>query len=458
MTFTRRLAHFVGEGISFDSLPPQVIAQSKEMMINAAAVGLAGAAQDQGRTLAALFQDMGANGRCTIIGLGLRTSPVNAAMVNGLLVHLLDFDDEIQGVVTHPTAVIFPAVMALAELNGNSGREVLTAFALGCETAAKLDIWSHSSFLQNVHRPFSGGMAGGMGAAAAAGHLLGLDEEQMETALGIAARQAHGPLVEFDSPGGALQCGQAAMAGLTAAMLAQRGFESGLHSDYPFDSPLKLVDPGTAVVPAPDQEAFFDTLANPYSVVDPGLTVKLYPCASASHTVVDAVLQLMQQHRIEASHIEAVKVCVTPAALRALPYQEPQDPSQARSSLTYITAQTLLNGQPLIEQFSPSALQDPAVKELMGRITVTGEETPTPMADRPATVTVRLWGGRELEQLVEFARGGPQFPLDQEELNAKFLYCARHIMTPHHIQGTIDQFRDLENIEDTTGLASILGA
>ncbi len=458
MTFTRRLAHFVGEGISFDSLPPQVIAQSKEMMINAAAVGLAGAAQDQGRTLAALFQDMGANGRCTIIGLGLRTSPVNAAMVNGLLVHLLDFDDEIQGVVTHPTAVIFPAVMALAELNGNSGREVLTAFALGCETAAKLDIWSHSSFLQNVHRPFSGGMAGGMGAAAAAGHLLGLDEEQMETALGIAARQAHGPLVEFDSPGGALQCGQAAMAGLTAAMLAQRGFESGLHSDYPFDSPLKLVDPGTAVVPAPDQEAFFDTLANPYSVVDPGLTVKLYPCASASHTVVDAVLQLMQQHRIEASQIEAVKVCVTPAALRALPYQEPQDPSQARSSLTYITAQTLLNGQPLIEQFSPSALQDPAVKELMGRITVTGEETPTPMADRPATVTVQLWGCRELEQLVEFARGGPQFPLDQEELNAKFLYCARHIMTPHHIQGTIDQFRDLENIEDTTGLASILGA
>ena len=366
MTFTRRLAHFVGEGISFDSLPPQVIAQSKEMMINAAAVGLAGAAQDQGRTLAALFQDMGANGRCTIIGLGLRTSPVNAAMVNGLLVHLLDFDDEIQGVVTHPTAVIFPAVMALAELNGNSGREVLTAFALGCETAAKLDIWSHSSFLQNVHRPFSGGMAGGMGAAAAAGHLLGLDEEQMETALGIAARQAHGPLVEFDSPGGALQCGQAAMAGLTAAMLAQRGFESGLHSDYPFDSPLKLVDPGTAVVPAPDQEAFFDTLANPYSVVDPGLTVKLYPCASASHTVVDAVLQLMQQHRIEASQIEAVKVCVTPAALRALPYQEPQDPSQARSSLTYITAQTLLNGQPLIEQFSPSALQDPRGKGVDG--------------------------------------------------------------------------------------------
>ena len=94
----------------------------------------------------------------------------------------------------------------------------------------------------------------------------------------------------------------------------------------------------------------------------------------------------------------------------------------------------------------------------MGRITVTGEEAVTPIADRPATVTVRLVGGEDLEQRVEFARGGPQFPLDQEELDAKFLYCARHIMTPDHIQGTIEQFRDLENIQDATGLASILGA
>ena len=133
MTFTRRLAQFVREGISFDSLPPQVIAQSKEMMINAAAVGLAGAAQDQGRALTGLFQDMGGNGRCTIIGMGLRTSPANAALANGFLVHLLDFDDAIQGaggVRTLSTAVIFPVVMALAELNGNSGENVLTAFAL----------------------------------------------------------------------------------------------------------------------------------------------------------------------------------------------------------------------------------------------------------------------------------------------------------------------------------------
>ncbi|PKB63964.1 MAG: hypothetical protein BZY80_04765 [SAR202 cluster bacterium Io17-Chloro-G2] len=458
MAFTRRLARFGREGISFDSLDPQVIATSKEMMINAAAVGLAGAAQDQGRALAGLFQDMGGNGRCTIIGMGLRTSPANAALANAFLIHLLDFDDEIQGVATYCTAVIFPAVMALAELNANSGQEILTAFALGCETAAKLDSWVPSSATGEITRPFSGGIAGAVGAAAAAGRLLELDQEQMESALAVAASQAHGPPVNFDPPGRALQCGQAAMAGLTAAMLAQRGFQGARQSIYHQSTLLALSYPSNAGIPGSGQERFFEALANPFSAIYPGLTVKLYPCASASHTAIDAILQLMQQHRIEAGKIESVKVSVTPSVLRSLPYPEPEDPWQARFSLNYIAAQTLLYGQPLIEQFSQSALQDATVRELMGRITITGEETPTPLTDRPATVTVRLVGGRELEQLVEFARGGPQFPLDQEELDAKFLYCARHIMTPHHIQGTIDQFRDLENIQNASGLASILGA
>ncbi|PKB79525.1 MAG: hypothetical protein BZY88_12840 [SAR202 cluster bacterium Io17-Chloro-G9] len=449
MSFTRRLADFARGGMCFESLPREVIALSKEMMINAAAVGLAGAAQDQGRVLTSLLQEMGGNGRCTIIGMGVRTSPVNAALNNALLVNLLDFDDVIRGpggAACNSTAVISPVVMALAELNGHSGRQVLTAFALGCEIMAKLAAWA--PFRDWDSRPFSGGTAGAMGAAAAAGFLLGLDQEQAETALEIAAGQAHGPMAIIDIPARALQCGQAGMAGLTGAMLAQRGFE-GNHL---------TLESSIGQISGPDVERFFDSLADPFAVVDPGVALKLYPCNPASHTAIDAMLQLLQQHRIESGQIDAVKVSVTRAALRALPYTEPQNPSQARSSLNYIASQTLLNGQPLIEQFSLAALQDPAVRELMGRITVAGDAAPTAIADQPATVTVRLSGGRELEQLVEFARGGPQFPLDQEELDAKFLYCARHIMTPHHIQGTIDQFRDLENIEDATGLASILGA
>ena len=449
MNFTRRLALFANQGISFDSLPCQVVALSKEMMIDAAAVGLAGAAQDEGRTLTGLLQEMGGNGKCTVIGMGIRTSPIYAALANASLIHLLEFDNEIASNGSHATAVIFPVVMALAELNGNSGQDVLTAFSLGCETAAKLDAWATPPSGNVSPTPFSQGIALAIGAAVAGGRLLGLSVEQMERAIGLAAGQTHGPAVTFAIPARAMQYGQAAMAGIMADLLAQRGFGDN-RSVYPGE-PF-VVDSGT------DQESFFGSLANPFAIVDPGLSIKLYPCPSAGHTAIDALLQLRQQHQFQASQIDSVTVSVTPEVLNSLPYVEPKDLWQSRFSLNYITAQTLLHGQPLIEQFSDPMFQDPAVKELMNRIAAISEEVPTPLADQPATVTLRLSGGRELEQRVEHARGGPEFPLDQVELHAKFLYCARHIMTPDHIQGTIEQFRDLENVLDATGLSSILGA
>ena len=113
----QRLARFASAS-SFGDLPPEVVDISKNMMINAAAVGLAGAAQPEGRALTGFVQEMGGNGKCTIIGQGLRTSPVNAALANGTVVRRLDFDDEIAGRDTHPSSVIFPVVMALGEMNG----------------------------------------------------------------------------------------------------------------------------------------------------------------------------------------------------------------------------------------------------------------------------------------------------------------------------------------------------
>ena len=118
MGFTVRLAEFVRSNCSFDSLPPEVVARSKDMMINAAAAGLAGATQQEGRAITQLIQEMRGNGKCTVMGMGLRTSPVFAALANGLMVHLLDFDDEMALHANHPSSVIFPVVMALGEMNG----------------------------------------------------------------------------------------------------------------------------------------------------------------------------------------------------------------------------------------------------------------------------------------------------------------------------------------------------
>jgi 2-methylcitrate dehydratase PrpD len=500
MGITTALAQWVCV-TAFQDLPAPVVDVSKAMMLNAAAVALAGAAQPESRAITQLLQEMRGNGKCTVIGMGVRTSPVYAALANGAMVRLLDFDDEITPRSVHPSSVVFPVVMALGEMNGCPGKDVLTAFALGCEVASKVSALLGEGLTPALGNtttapllveavPWAGGIpanpradtpwhpdgvAGVIGAAAAAGRLLGLSQEQLEQALGLAAGQAGGIIANQATPGEAFQCGRAAMNGLMAAFLAHRGFGGARHA---IEAPGGLLDCyrrgdfRRARVPAGmveavlgltassnprDEAAFIAGLGDPYDVVRPGVTLKVYPCHSASHTAIDATLQLLQQYRISSAQVAAARVSVTPAALQSLPFARPRTGGEARLSLGYAVAAALLHGQPLLESFTDAAVQDPRVREMLDRITVAADETPTPAIPRPSTVTLSLADGRNIRHRVEYARGQPELPLEPREVDAKFLYCTRYILPPDHIEGAIGQFRDLENVADITGLASILG-
>lgn len=457
MGFTARLVGFVLDNNSFDKLPLEVVQRSKEMMVNAAAVALAAAAQPEGRTLTQFVQEMQGNGKCTIIGMGLRTSPTYAALANGTMVHLLDFDDEITLRGIHPSCTVFPVVMALGEMNGIAGKDVLTAYALGCEVTAKLagierlnaiklDSGSSSSWHQD-------GVAGVIGATIAAALLLKLDQEQFENALGIACGAAAGIPANLASGARALACGRAAMNGVMAATLARQGF-TGARDAIEAAGGLLDVHWNREEV---DQESFFSQLANPYDIIHPGVTLKLYPCESASHTAIDALLQLMQQYQVEPGQVASVHVGVTPQALGRLPFATHQNGWEARFCLSYIMAATLLYGPPLIDHFTGEAVQDADVRMMMDRVSVEATETPTRLIPNPSTIAITLSDGRRLQHRVEFARGQPESPLDTEELDAKFLYCSRYILPADHIEEAIDSFRNLENIENVTGMASVLG-
>ena len=454
-----RIAQFIVQNTSLDDLPAEVPARSKDMLVNAAAVGLAGAAQPEGIAVTRFVQEMQGNGKCTIIGMGLRTSPVYAALANATMVRLLDFDDEIAERQSHPGSFIFPVVMALGEMNGSSGPALLVAFSLGCEVVSKLSGDPHEAGPFFHHRQ---GTAGTLGAAAAAASLLGMDRFQTEAALALAggedalgpavipAREpSHGP-ANFGSASTALNHGRAAMNGLMAALLVRDG-SAGPAGASIFPQGRS---PGRGRM---DENALISRLGSPYDVIQPGVALKLYPCQLASHTAIDAALQLLQQYRLDPQQVESVRVSVAPAALQDLPFSDPKNAWEARASLEYVVASALLYGPPLLDQFTDAAVQDTAVRDVMGRITVDASESPTPLIPNPSTVAVTLTGGRQLQHRVEFARGHPALPLDPEEVDAKFLYCSRYILPPDHIEGAIQQFRDLENIADVTGLASILG-
>ena len=432
--FTQRIARFATSiAANPDDLPAPVADICRDMMLNAAAAALAGAAHPDGIALARGLRAMGGNGRSTIIGMGQRTSPVYAALVNGTLVRLLDYDDNLfdstamGAVQAHPTAAVFPAVMALGEMHGYAGNSVLAAFAVGCEITARLSAV-----------PQIANAAGAVGAATASAMLFAPDGSTIANAVGLAASAAHSGIAYQSAGAAAISSGHAAMHGVLAAITAAEALEA---------SPA--IDSISADALA--------GLGRQWHLLDPGVTIRLYPCHSASHSVIDAVLGLLQLHRFEPNQVASAHVGVTAETLQCLSHHIPVDGWQARTSIGFIAAATLCHGQPLINYFSDAAVGDEGVRAVMERISVEATLPVSSLASNPAEVSVTLTDGQVLRHRVDHPRGTPAVPLDPEELEAKFLYCTRYILPADHIDEAIASFRGIAEIESVTGMASVLG-
>ena len=423
-----QIAQFAA-GVAQSSIPvPLTVAEScRELMLNAAGAALAGAAHPEGVALARVVREMGGNGRSTIIGMGMRTSPVYASLVNGTLVRLLDFDDNTVDSGAHCTAAVFPAVMALGEMHGYSGHAVLDAFAVGCEVAARLGAAGSTC-----------SSGGAVGAAVASSILLGLDADGVARAVGLAVDSASRG-IEYSSAGAAaIAEGRAAMQGVICALSAAEGV-GGVPRDAGVSAGA-LADLGEC-----------------WRLTDPGITIRLYPCDPAGHSVIDAILGLAQLHRFAPADITSVHVGVTAEATQRMPHVLPVDGWQARRSIGFITAATLCHGGPLINFFSDTAVRDEGVRAMMERVSVEATLPASPLALNPAEVAVTLNDGRTLRHRIDHPRGSPAMPLDPEELEAKFLYCTRYILPADHIEEAVGSFRGIAEIANVTGMASVLG-
>ena len=432
--FTRTLARFAaGVAANPDQLPEAVADICRDMMVNAAASALAGAAHPDAIAMARAFREMGGNGRSTIIGMGQRTSPVYAALINGALIRILDYDDNLaladgcDPSTVNPTAAVFPAVMALGEMHGFPGNLALAAFATGCEIVTRLSTV-----------PEYAPSAGATGAAAASAMLISPNETAIGDAIGFAASAADAGVAYGSEAAPALAGGRAAMHGVLAALMASEGVSAAQSGD----------DAATGA---------FTDLGREWRLLNPGITIRLYPCHPASHGVIDAVLGLAQLHRFDPGAVEAVHVGVTGTTLGRLPHVLPENGWEARTCVGFIAAAALLHGPPLINFFSDAAIRDEGVRAMMGRVSVEATLPESPLAPNPAEVSVTLKNGEILRHRVDHPRGTPAMPLDPEELEAKFLYCTRYILPADHIDEAIASFRGIADIENVTGMVSVLG-
>jgi aconitate decarboxylase len=341
---------------TFDSLTPEAITKARRLVLDGIAVAVAGSREAAIGILADHYRSLGGTPDAAVLGLGFRTSATAAAALNGASMHVLDFEP-MWNPANHALSTTLPAVLALAESRRIAGRDIVTALVKGIELAGWIRHAGHDGAIR-FHPP---GMVGPMGAAVAAGHVLGLDAGQLAHALGLAASRAGGLTANAGTMTQSTHCGQGVMLGLEAAMLAARGFTA---NPEPFEAHQGYV---YAFFTPDFQPRDLLNFGPPFRVVDPGYVIKLFPSQFATQFVITAGLEL--HRRIgDAKLIRAVRL-VAPQ----MPYINRPRPStglEGKFSVQYTLATALVRGLVNIDTFTDEAVRAPEIAAMLDKISV----------------------------------------------------------------------------------------
>ncbi len=307
-------------------MPTTAVDEAKRCLIDGFGVVLAGATVHGSAIVREHIKAAGAHSGSTILGPEkIVATAAHAALANAAIGHAMDYDDtqlsttpdRVFGLLTHPTVPVLAAALALGERLNVSGRTFLEAFLIGFEVECKVaEAIKPDHYLRGFH---STGTIGTFGAVASAARLLKLSPVQLTHALGIAASLNSGIRVNFGSMTKPLHAGRAAENGVTAAELASRGFTAG---DEPLDGEWGFfqVLGGGADVPR-----IVAVLGNPFSIVNPGVSVKPYPCGSLGQPTMDAMLKLVTDQQIEARGFDKMRSIVEVDLVDGRKLSQPSD-------------------------------------------------------------------------------------------------------------------------------------
>jgi 2-methylcitrate dehydratase PrpD len=402
-----KLAKFVLEYPTQD-IPSDVMHLAKRCVMNSCGVALYATLDPAVEILLDFLRAEECAPKATVIGSGFRTSPPNAALANGFLGHLEDYDDT-HTTVIHPTAPIFPAALALSEQRTVSGRELLAAFAIGVDVACRIGLVIYRNFRDGAAHWHITNTCGVLGAAAAAGRLLKLNEQQMIYAFAIAGTQACGVREVFGSMCKPFHAGKAAQNGLVAALLAQRGFTG---TDGIFEGERGLV--GVMATGHDITEATRD-LGSRWELRQNGL--KPYACGQANHGFLDAVLALRKKPGVSPDTIKHMHGSVQQFAPALVRRRHPRTGLESKFCYYHSMAAAMIDGQALAAQFTDARATDSAVAALRERIDFS--EDPS-LARRAAAVTVELTDGTTYTERIEHPTGTPGNPMPDLMVQQKF--------------------------------------
>jgi 2-methylcitrate dehydratase PrpD len=436
---TEKIAKFVAETRD-DQIPGEALKIAERCVIDTLGVALAGSRQPEGpMIIEACKEEEGCPSSGVITG-GFKSSPCLAALANGTLAHALDYDDIWLG--AHPSAVLVPAVLALAESRGISGRKALVSYVVGFEVGAKVGTaMGLKLFEGNWHvTPIQGTIA----ATAAAARILELSVEQTTMAFGIASSLAGGLKRNHGTMTKPLHAGNAARNGILAGLLAMKGFTGD--SDV-FEGEYNLFQ--TFVGEEGDLRSIEENIGKTWDLVSPSVWVKAYSCCGASHSGIDAMLYLRNRYKISPHEVAEIECKTSPTMIVTAIKDFPKTAQESRFSIRYALTVALTDGAASMKQFTEEKLKDPLTQEIMSKVKYSlYPPHEGPGMDMTEKVTIRLKDGKEYSDEVKESKGHLSNPLSDDELSFKFKDCASLVLGPREIDLALELAWDLEKLNN----------
>jgi 2-methylcitrate dehydratase PrpD len=406
MSETKALASWIVQS-RLEDIPEDVRRESLRALLNYTGCALGGSPDPAVNNAMRAFSPFFGPATAKILGRPERADALHASLMNGISSHVYDYDDTTPKNYIHPSSPVASALFAYASANKVSGRDFVHAFILGFEAESRIgnsvypahyDVGWHIT-----------GTAGVFGAAVAIGKLIGLTEQQMIWAIGLAATQAAGLREMFGSMAKSLHPGRAAQNGYASALLAQAGFTSGVHG---LEGPR-----GFAAVQAAKYDLSkitaglgvdFDLRANTY---------KPFPCGIVNHPTIDGAIQIHNHRKLAPESIRAVRLRVAPLVLDLCNQQNITRGLQGKFSVYHGAAIGLVRGKAGIREYTDEAVNDPAIKRVRESATAVGDPSIT---EDQANIEVELTTGEKISRFVEKSLGNVHKPMTNHQLEEKF--------------------------------------
>lgn len=441
MNITKEIAKIPNQ-YHFDQLPTEAITIAKQCMLDWLGVTIAALDNEVGHLLKEELAD--SFQKTTLVGTNEKASLLNATLINGTIGHVLDYDDTNKLLLGHPTAAIFPALLALAEKKGSSGADLITAFVAGYETGGYV---ASLAWIPHYHAGFhASATIGTFSAAAACSRLMNLESKKIEMALGLASTQAAGLKINNGTMSKSFQVGKAAMNGLLAARMAARGFTAGANS----------LEGSEGFLQTHTTHQYALTI-QPKGYFIKNNLFKYHAACHLTHSEIE-VLKEMKAEGLRPEAIAHIKVEVPHQHLKVCNIEIPKTGLETKFSMKHIAAMTLYGAETArVEAYTDEVANDEQLKALAKKVIIQADRAP----GMDATVTVTKKDGTILSKFVDVGTAETDLDKQQQKVEAKFLALTIPILGKEKALALKDYMVNLEQQVDISNLfklAKVRGA